>query len=272
MKFTHIMLWLGLLLIFSSCKKDPDSLTVVNSQSFHERQVALHFQPPSSSLQDFISNNDTLQPLGSITTELDELNALKEMVIQSKDDQLWKELKQKWNDFNVNYMGNSLILNAEGQSVKAPLSPETAAKWAGLNIDLLKFSEEVPFGDALEILLYGNSGYRFPDSLLKSIIYTLVYDDIYINIFGSSTMEYQHTTGGAVKLIQETNYPRGMDMILKIETSDVRLLNLFIRIPSWAVNPKVQYGNVKYVAHPGQYCEVSKKWKRGDEITVSLKN
>lgn len=271
MKFTHLLLWISLLLIFMNCKKDQDILSVVDSSSFHVQQVDLHFQLPPPTISDKSLDNDSMQS-GAISGELNELFALKERVVQSPEDQLWKELKQKWTDFRVKYIGDDSLPIAEDQTVKTTLSAETAHRWALLNAELLKFSAEVPFGDALEALLYGNKAYQIPDSLLKSILYTHVYDDIYINIFGSSSMEYQHTTGGAVKIIQDTNYPRGTDMILKIETGDTRLLNLHIRIPSWAVNPKVQYGNVKYVAHPGQYCEVSKKWKRGDEITVSLKN
>lgn len=272
MKSIYLLLWLSMFVMLLSCKKDPDSLTVIQSQSFHVRQVELHFQVPGQSLQDSILKGDSLGQENTAESELNELTALKEKLVQSPDDKLWKELKQKWNDFNVNYIGNNPSLFPEGQSLKNQLSPEAAGKWARLNTDLLKFSGEVRFGDALEVLLYGNSGFTFPDTLLKSVIYTHVFDDIYVNIFGSSTTEYQHTTGGAVKLIQDTNYPKGTEMLLKIETADLRLLNIYIRIPSWAVNPKVQYGNIKYVAHPGEYCEVSKKWKKGDEITVSLKN
>lgn len=272
MKFTHLLLWLSLLLILVHCKKDPGSLSVINSNSFHERQVELHFQVPASGMKDSVLSDEDLKQQSSIMEKLDELISLKERLIESPDNKLWKDMKQQWNDFNDRYMGNSITPGNDHQPSKGNLSSENAIKWARLNADLLKFSGEVQFGDAIEVLLYGNPGYQIPDSLLKSIIYTHVFDDIYINVFGSSSMVYQHTTGGAVKLIQDTNYPRGNEMILKIETNDVRLLNIYIRIPSWAVNPKVSYGNIKYVAYPGQYTEVSKKWSKGDEITVSLKN
>lgn len=272
MKPFHLLFWISLFVILTCCKKDPGSLRIIQSQSFHVRQVELHFQIPAPELQDSALNHEIREQENSAEVELNELQALKDKLIESSNEKLWKQLKQKWEGFNDHYIGDSLALFPDEQTLKSNLSPELAIKWARLNADLLKFSGDVRFGDALEILLYGKRGFNFPDTLLKSVIYTHIYDDIYINIFGSSTMEYQHTTGGAVKLIQDTNYPKGSEMILKIESADLRLLNLHIRIPSWAVNPKVQYGNVKYVAHPGEYCEVSKKWKRGDEITVSLKN
>jgi hypothetical protein len=227
---------------------------------------------PSLVGQDSVLNDDGKSQQSSIMQKIDELVSLKERVMESPDNKLWKEMKQQWNDFSNLYIPDRLTLGNNQPVLQKKLSDENAVKWARLNVDLLKFSGEGQFGDALEVLLYGNNGFRFPDSLLKSIIYTHVFDDIYINIIGSSSMEYQHTTGGAVKLIQDTNYPKGSEMVLKIETNDVRMLNIFIRIPSWAVNPKVSYGNVKYVAYPGQYTEVSKKWSKGDELTVSLKN
>ncbi|MGE5393462.1 MAG: hypothetical protein ACM3P1_01900 [Candidatus Saccharibacteria bacterium] len=272
MKFTHLLLWLSLLSIFSHCKNDPDSLTVINSNSLHERQVELHFQLPPPVLNDSVVNDDTLQQQSSIMEKLDELISLKERVMESPDNQLWKDMKQQWKDFNDHYMPKRITYGENQNIQKGQLSAENAVKWARLNADLLKFSGEVQFADAIEVLLYGNPSYQIPDSLLKSIIYTHVFDDIYINIYASSSMEYQHTTGGTVKLIQDTDYPKGNEMLLKIETNDVRFLNIFIRIPQWAINPKVSYGNIKYVAYPGQYTEVSKKWSKGDEITVSLKN
>jgi DUF1680 family protein len=61
-------------------------------------------------------------------------------------------------------------------------------------------------------------------------------------------------------------------MTLKCESNDVRYLDVFIRIPEWAINPTVSYGNVKYVAHSGEYCQVSRKWHDGDEFRIVLKN
>lgn len=272
MNFTRILILLCMIVSSSNCKKDADSLSVINSNSLHQKQVELHFQVPQPAIKDSILSDDVLQQQSAVMQKLDELISLKERVMESPDDKLWKDMKQQWHDFYISYLGDSLTLRDDQHSRKSKLSYENAVKWAKLNIDLLKFSGEVQFGDALEVLLYGNSGFQFPDSLLKSVIYTHVFDDIYINIIGSSTMEYQHTTGGTVKLIQDTNYPKGNDMVLKIETNDVRLLNIYIRIPTWARNPKVSYGNVKYVGYPGQYSEVSRKWSKGDELTISLKN
>jgi len=265
-----------MLMALSSCKRDPNSLTVINSESFHQKQVELHFPVNHLTEVDSLNGNDLTDMGDDGINELDELVSLTKRIKQLPDDKLWSELKNKWESFNTHYFENyrtpypADYLSKD--SIKRVLSSEEMNQWAKLNIDLLKLSGEVRFGDALEIMLYGIKESNLSDSLVKSVIYTHVFDDIYINIFGSSSMEYQHTTGGTVKLIQNTNYPRGNEMILTFETGDLRLMNVYIRIPSWAKNPKVSYGNVKYVANPGEYCEVSKKWKQGDELKISLMN
>jgi hypothetical protein len=276
MKFTFLLTFLYAATIISSCKKDPDSLTVINSESFHQKQIEIHFPVHYSEKNDTLNRLDFTGNKGQAMNELNELISLFQKIQQSEDDELWAELKNKWKAFNTTYFGANRTVYSDEQStndsIKGEFSLQVLNQWAQLNADLLKFSEEVRFGDALEVMVYGNYEYNLSDSMLKSVIYTHVFDDIYINIIGSSSIEYQHTTGGKVKMVQNTNYPQGNEMILSFETGDLRLLNVYIRIPSWAKNPKVSYGNIKYVANPGEYCEISKKWKMGDELIVSLKN
>jgi len=147
-----------------------------------------------------------------------------------------------------------------------------AGKWAELNIMLLKLSGEVRFGDVIENLLYKEEMPVLTEKQLKSIIYTHIDDQIFINVLGGSSFDYQHTTGGNVRLTQTTRYPLGSEIILSCEVGDVRYMDVFIRIPEWAVNPTVTHGNVKYVARPGEYCEIYRKWRNGDEFSIKLKN
>ena len=274
MKFIQLLLSIWIVLIFSSCHNDPNSLSVINSESLHEKQVQLYFQPIQTGVQDSLLPFSEDKKL--ILKELDEMLSMTEQIRQSKSDALWRTLTKKWSEFDSTYIGVGqrpyTQNHSPADSSKGKLFPQAFHKWAQLNADLVKLSGEVRFGDALEVLLYGTKGFVFPEKLLKSVIYTHVFDQIYINIIGSSSMDYTHTTGGNVRLIQETNYPKGNEMILKCEVNDLRYMDVFIRIPSWAVNPSVSHGNVKYVARPGEYSQISKKWEKGDEIRVVLKN
>ena len=274
MKLTRLLASICIILVFSSCKNDPNSLSPINSESFNEKQIQIDFHPSQTEVHDSLliltqEQNLTLK-------ELDEMLLMTDKIRKSHSDSLWNRLTRKWTEFNTNYFGTDRtpysVKGSSTDSLKNKLFREATLKWVELNVGLVKLSEEVRFGDALEILLYRTQAVVFPDQLLKSVIFTHVFDQIYINVIGSSTMEYQHTTGGNVKLIQETTYPKGNEMILKCECNDLRYMDVFIRIPSWAVNPSVTHGNIKYVARPGDYCQISKQWLTGDVIKVILRN
>lgn len=279
MKFTQLLASILMVLIFSSCLQDSNSLSAINSESFHEKQIQLHLPQTVTLIADSLLSNEPSslsQNQNLVLKELDEMLPMTEQIRQTPSDSLWHQLTRKWTKFNARYFGTGRNVYSKSEtpadSSKGKLFPLAALKWAQLNVDLVKLSGEVRFGDALEILLYGKNEFVFPEKLLKSVIFSHVFDQIYINIIGSSTMDYTHTTGGNVRLIQQTNYPQGNEMILTCEVNDLRYMDVFIRIPSWAVNPTVTHGNVKYVARPGEYTEISKKWEKGDEIRVVLKN
>lgn len=272
MRLTQLFASIWMVLIFSSCKNDPNRLSVINSESFHESQIQVFFrqyQTPivSDSLaEDSVRQIYTKEQYNTLN-QIEEMLSMAENIRISGSDSIWIVLSNRWNEFNAEMAGIG-----QTNSATSKVFPEAITKWAELNVALVRFSGEVRFGDAIEKMLHGPENSFISDRLLKSVIYTHVDDKIFINIIGSSSMEYQHTTGGNVSLIQETDYPEGDVMTLKSKSGDKRFMDVYIRIPSWAVNPTVRYGNVKYVARPGEYTQISRKWKDGDEISVDLKN
>ncbi len=279
MRLIQLFASIWMILIFSSCVKDPNSLSAINSESFNEKQINLYFQPNQLSEVNFLigtegSNIPEDQYL--VINQLNEMLSMTELISKSGSDSVWINLTMKWAEFNSENFGTGSAPFSPNysrpDSMKSKLFPEAVSKWAELNVSLVKLSGEVRFGDAFEKLVYGPENIFISEKLLKSVIYTHVFDQIFVNVIGSSSMDYQHTTGGKVRIIQETNYPDANEMILKSECSDLRYMDVFIRIPSWAINPTVTHGNVKYVARPGEYCQITRKWKTGDEIRVMLKN
>jgi len=262
----------GIIVILYSCGSNSYRLSVVDSKSLSGKQITLGDQISKHLLTDSLrteSEKNILKP-NALLSKLDVMIALAEQVRKSESDSSWASLTSKWEDFRKNNIGPDGIPDLPDSLINSQ-STVLTQKWAELNIALLKFSGEVRFGDALEGLFYSSQPI-LSEKLLKSVIYTRKYDQVFVNIIGSSGMSYTHTTGGTVKLIQQTDYPDGNEMILKSECGDLRFMDVFIRIPSWAVNPSVTHGNVKYVALPGEYCEISRKWENGDEIKVVLKN
>ncbi len=272
MKLTTIFLTIVMGLIFYSCENNPNKLSVINSESFHESQIQVFFQPENQFAVSDSLANDPIKESHTIAqnntlNRLDEMLSMTENIRKSGSDSLWMALTTKWNEFNSEITGIG-----QTTSPTHKMFPEAIQKWAELNVALVKLSGEARFGDAIEKTMHGQENVYISEKLIKSVVYTHIDDQIFINIIAASSMEYHHTTGGNVKLIQDTAYPESDAMTLRSVCNDKRFMDVYIRIPSWAVNPTVRYGNVKYVAHPGEYCQISRKWKDGDEISVDLKN
>jgi len=137
---------------------------------------------------------------------------------------------------------------------------------AELNIRLLKLTSEVSFGDALENLIYRSTPV-LSEGLVKWSLHAY-YDQIFINLIGSSTLTHYHTTGGR-PFNSGDDFPLSNEMILKCETDDVRYLDVFIRILSG------QLINVTHAMWNMLPILVNmpdfRKWNDGDIIQVLLK-
>lgn len=258
----------ALFVFLFSCNNQQYKLSPVNSESFHGSQVEVNFDRHTAILDSLADNTALLARLDQMLSTTD---SLREM----KSDQEWEELINSWIVLEKIITPEVAVLPKnirEQNNGTSTFRPEILEKWVTVNSRLLKFSGEVRFADAIEKIVYGRQGATVSDSLLKSLVYTNLFDKVYINVIGNSSVSFQHTTGGNVKLIQETKYPEHNVIILKCECSDKRFLDVNIRIPSWAENPTVTHGNVKYVARPGEYCQVVRKWRNGDEFLIVLKN
>lgn len=261
MKFVQLIAISGMILFFAACGSKKGSFELINSKSFADQQVivdghlARRFKADSA---------DYIREPNDLTKRLEEMVSVAESLRETKSDSTWSSLQKSWEEFQVKEA--VLLADTSASSVFA------LQDWAKLNSQLLKLTSEVRFADALERLIYKSGVPVLSESSVKSIIYTHVDDQIFINLFGASTLNHHHTTGGVIKLVQETNYPESQEIILKCECSDTRFLDVFIRIPEWAVNPTITHGNVKYVAYPGQYSEIMRKWNNGDEFRIVLKN
>lgn len=193
-------------------------------------------------------------------TEIKLLQSSLEQVKRKRRELDKTDLPEKWDALN-----RTVLLDFE------TLSVDDVNAWVALNDSLLKYTQEVRFADALERIAYNPVGDNLLETnQLKSFFYTRLYDRIYFNVFGSSSLQYEHTTGGVVRLVQLTDYPFDNRISIKVELQDTRYLDFFIRIPEWAVHPRVTVKGVKYNVVPGQYTEISRMWKNGDEVEFFL--
>jgi hypothetical protein len=74
-----------------------------------------------------------------------------------------------------------------------------------------------------------------------------------------------------VRLEQETDYPRGGDVKLKVLPDRPVEFALNLRVPHWSANTRVTVnGKEMPDVTPGRYVAVRQTWRRTDEVTIRL--
>ena len=95
-------------------------------------------------------------------------------------------------------------------------------------------------------------------------------NDVYVNYYGECALETALDNGHRFVLTQQTDYPAGGAVNIKIDTACPDELTLHFRIPSWSVNIVLTVNGEAVEAAPGSYCAVSRVWKTGDEVRLEL--
>lgn len=260
MKYYLFFLLPGFLLLLSAChyQTAPDPAGV--SDSVAESEITLG-GILAETIENLPGENQETTPAQitghTLITELkSKLVQFKKAGTKHPSDNFMEEWRKQQQEFSL-----------ESDSLNEPV----LAEWLQLNEDLVRYFGEVCFADELEKIFYNS---RSPDivndSMIKQVCYTRRYDRIYVNLYSPSTFDFEHTTGGHVRLIQETNYPNVGHVSFKFEVEDKRYVDLFIRIPEWAEFSSVTAKGVKYPVYPGQYTEVATMWQSGDKVEVVL--
>ena len=119
-------------------------------------------------------------------------------------------------------------------------------------------------------------------------VYAVDGRDLYVNLYMSNTMTHA-IAGREVEITQQTSYPWSGDIKVKIDKNDAGQFALKLRIPGWArgeVVPSDLYTfaddtsadlwSVSVNGSPVEaglekgYATISRRWKAGDEVTLSL--
>ncbi|MGQ8335464.1 hypothetical protein ACUNWD_02865 [Sunxiuqinia sp. A32] len=207
----------------------------------------------------------------NIDKSMTQLIQLAELYANSGQEELLDKAENGWNIIKEN-----VTVGSETSSIfNHSFSNESELKdWIQLNSILLKITGAPKYASEIEDLAYNvvltDKGHFETRSELVPIIYTRYLDEIYVNVFGRSSMQYNHTTGGSVRIVQDTEFPYDGLVKLKFEVDDKRYVDLHIRIPEWAERATVTVGGVKYKAVPGEYAQITKKWKTGDIVEIIL--
>ena len=93
---------------------------------------------------------------------------------------------------------------------------------------------------------------------------------LYLNYFGNCNISTQ-VNGVNVTINEVTSYPVNGNIKLTIKNLEQpSKFVLKIRIPSWSEGSTVTFNGKTHKAWAGQYFEIVKTWKNGDEVDVNL--
>ena len=95
-------------------------------------------------------------------------------------------------------------------------------------------------------------------------------DRLWVNLYAPSTARWE---SAGVDIVQATSFPEGTDATLTVKTAAVRKFTLALRRPSWAGSGfavSVNGESVPALPPPGAYVEITRGWKSGDAVSLSL--
>lgn len=94
--------------------------------------------------------------------------------------------------------------------------------------------------------------------------------DLVVNWYGPSIMTAS-MEGHPVKLVQETEYPRGGRVTMHLSLESELAFILKLRIPHWSATSVVSInGEPIPEVRPGRYLELTRTWKDGDTIALDF--
>ncbi len=94
--------------------------------------------------------------------------------------------------------------------------------------------------------------------------------ELYLNYYGPSSIVTK-VDGKSITLTQTTEYPLNGAVKLVISGLEAETaFTLKLRIPTWAYGSKITVDGKTTMAKNGEYFEIEKTWKNGDEVLLDL--
>ncbi len=186
------------------------------------------------------------------------------------------EFARFYNEKNEKFSLEKMKMEWENCNTEITLNRAAAVQWAENTCLLFQLTGEEKYAEELEHFFYVRLNQHLVDKQLSDVIASCIFtknvDHIHANLYIPAEINYEHTLHGHVKIEMETNFPKTGRIELKFTMGENRYIELFVRIPSWAEDATVTVSGVKYVAKPGSYSQIAKKWKSGDvaEIYFSM--
>jgi len=107
-------------------------------------------------------------------------------------------------------------------------------------------------------------------SKLNDSIYFHDEDGLFVNLYAASKLSWPEK---GLRLTQETRFPDQQGTTLRFETDRPVALTLRLRVPWWAKSGgsvRLNGASVPAFASPSSYLTLSRTWKTGDRVELSL--
>ncbi|MFV1967978.1 MAG: beta-L-arabinofuranosidase domain-containing protein [Pirellulaceae bacterium] len=92
-----------------------------------------------------------------------------------------------------------------------------------------------------------------------------------LNYYGPMTARVSLTDGTPVTISEETTYPLGATVNVKVDVDQPKRFKLALRIPAWSADTKVSAcGKALPGALPGEYLVLDRLWEAGDVVILQF--
>jgi DUF1680 family protein len=107
---------------------------------------------------------------------------------------------------------------------------------------------------------------------VSNYVYSISKEGLWMNLYGSNTLNTKLADGTPVQLAQETDYPWDGRIKLKFNNDPGKSFAVFLRIPGWSKGATVNINGKPHKASikSGEYLQLSGTWKKDDVIELLL--
>jgi len=95
-------------------------------------------------------------------------------------------------------------------------------------------------------------------------------DGVVVNLYSPGSATPKLANGTEIKLVQQTDYPVGDEIILTISPATKTKFTLNLRIPAWSKNTSLTVNGKPVATKAGSYAEIEREWSSGDKVVLKL--
>jgi uncharacterized protein len=125
---------------------------------------------------------------------------------------------------------------------------------------------------------YGQDTFCCPNNFrrivaeLPAMVYYRCGTGLAVNLYTSSTARLDLAAGVTLAVAQQTDYPRGGDVLLQLDPSRPAAFPLSLRIPRWCLDAKVAVNDepLAVATTPGRLLTIDRTWRAGDRVRLRL--